>query len=73
MSARPCVLFICARNSGKSQMAAGLMRHVAGDAVDVASAGTAPGTADVYRYPTLHFEHHRHQLTLGAADGVPPG
>jgi hypothetical protein len=24
--------------------------------------------ADVYRYPTQHFEHHRRQLTLGAAD-----
>jgi hypothetical protein len=22
--------------------------------------------ADVYRYPTQHFEHHRRQLTLGA-------
>ena len=21
--------------------------------------------ADVYAYPVLHFEHHRHQLTLG--------
>jgi arsenate-mycothiol transferase len=39
------VLFICVRNSGKLQMAAGLMRQAAGDAVDVASAGTAPGTA----------------------------
>jgi arsenate-mycothiol transferase len=45
VSARPRVLFVCARNSGKSQMAAGLMRQVAGDAVDVASAGTDPGTA----------------------------
>jgi len=24
--------------------------------------------ADVYRYPTQHFEHHRRQLTLGASD-----
>ena len=24
--------------------------------------------ADVYRYPTQHFEHHRRQLTLGAPD-----
>jgi arsenate-mycothiol transferase len=33
------------KNAGKSQMAAGLMRHIAGDAVDVRSAGTRPGTA----------------------------
>jgi arsenate-mycothiol transferase len=45
MSARPRVLFVCVKNAGKSQMAAGLMRHVAGDAVAVTSAGTNPGTA----------------------------
>jgi arsenate-mycothiol transferase len=39
------VLFVCVRNGGKSQMAAGLMRQAAGDAVAVDSAGTAPGTA----------------------------
>ena len=41
----PSVLFVCVRNSGKSQMAAGLMRQVAGDEVTVYSAGTRPGTA----------------------------
>lgn len=45
MIARPRVLFICVKNAGKSQMAAGLMRHVAGDAVAVSSAGTRPGAA----------------------------
>jgi arsenate-mycothiol transferase len=45
MSARPRVLFVCVKNAGKSQMAAGLMRHVAGDAVAVSSAGTRPGAA----------------------------
>jgi arsenate-mycothiol transferase len=39
------VLFVCVKNSGKSQMAAGLMRTIAGDTVDVYSAGTNPGTA----------------------------
>jgi arsenate-mycothiol transferase len=41
----PAVLFVCVRNAGKSQMAAGLMKARAGDAVDVFSAGTAPGEA----------------------------
>ena len=41
----PAVLFVCVKNGGKSQMAAGLMRQAAGDAVTVDSAGTAPGTA----------------------------
>ena len=41
----PSVLFVCVKNGGKSQMAAGLMRTVAGDAVNVQSAGTRPGEA----------------------------
>lgn len=45
MTPRPSVLFVCVKNAGKSQMAAGLMRKVAGDSVDVYSAGTTPGTA----------------------------
>ena len=42
---KPSVLFVCVKNAGKSQMAAGLMRQIAGDTVDVYSAGTQPGTA----------------------------
>jgi arsenate-mycothiol transferase len=45
MTARPSVLFVCSKNGGKSQMAAALMRHLAGDAVEVHSAGTKPGTS----------------------------
>ncbi len=44
-SDRPTVLFVCVKNGGKSQMAAGLMRRAAGDRVGVTSAGTAPGEA----------------------------
>ncbi len=43
MSDKPSVLFVCVKNGGKSQMAAGLMRQVAGDTVAVSSAGTHPG------------------------------
>lgn len=39
----PAVLFVCVKNGGKSQMAAGLMRAAAGDDVAVHSAGTRPG------------------------------
>lgn len=42
---RPSALFVCVKNGGKSQMAAALMRHLAGDAVEVHSAGTRPGSA----------------------------
>ena len=37
------MLFVCVKNGGKSQMAAGLMRKLAGSSVDVHSAGTRPG------------------------------
>ncbi|TFI41621.1 low molecular weight phosphatase family protein [Rhodococcus sp. 1R11] len=39
----PSVPFVCVKNGGKSQMAEGLMRKVAGDSVEVHSAGTKPG------------------------------
>ncbi|RIJ69450.1 low molecular weight phosphatase family protein [Nakamurella silvestris] len=45
MPHKPSVLFVCVKNGGKSQMAAGLLRAVAGDAVEVNSAGTSPGSA----------------------------
>lgn len=41
----PSVLFVCVKNGGKSQMAAGLMRQLAGDTVIVHSAGTKPGSS----------------------------
>ncbi|MHA7146634.1 arsenate-mycothiol transferase ArsC [Arthrobacter sp. TmT3-37] len=39
------VLFVCVKNGGKSQMAAGLMDKVAGDSVTTASAGSKPGSS----------------------------
>jgi protein-tyrosine-phosphatase len=38
----PSVLFLCVHNAGRSQMAAGFMRHLAGDRVDVFSGGSEP-------------------------------
>ena len=43
MTHRPTVLFVCVHNAGRSQMAAGWLRHLAGDAVEVRSAGSVPG------------------------------
>lgn len=42
---KPAVLFVCVKNGGKSQMAAGLMKLEAGDGISVSSAGTKPGNA----------------------------
>ncbi len=40
---RPSVLFVCVHNAGRSQMAAGFLTHLAGDRIDVRSAGSMPG------------------------------
>nr|WP_300048089.1 arsenate reductase ArsC [uncultured Nocardioides sp.] len=42
MTDTPTVLFVCVHNAGRSQMAAGWLRHLAGDRVEVLSAGSAP-------------------------------
>jgi arsenate reductase (thioredoxin) len=36
------VLFVCVHNAGRSQMAAGFLQHLAGDRIEVRSAGSAP-------------------------------
>ena len=38
----PTVLFVCVHNAGRSQMAAGYLTALAGDRIDVRSAGSAP-------------------------------
>jgi arsenate reductase len=42
MTKKPSVLFVCVHNAGRSQMAAGWLRHLAGDRVEVRSAGSEP-------------------------------
>jgi protein-tyrosine-phosphatase len=42
MTSRPSVLFVCVHNAGRSQMAAGFLQHLAGDRVEVLSAGSQP-------------------------------
>lgn len=43
MADRPSVLFVCVHNAGRSQMAAGFLTALAGDRIDVLSAGSMPG------------------------------
>lgn len=66
MSTTPSVLFVCVKNGGKSQIAAALMRQIAGDSVEVHSAGTQPGS-------TLNEESRASVAELGADfDGEHP-
>ncbi|UIP57219.1 arsenate reductase ArsC [Agromyces marinus] len=55
----PEVLFVCVQNSGRSQMAAGMLRKLAGDRVHVRSAGSEPGDS-------IHPE----VVQVMAADGI---
>ncbi|MEO7720389.1 MAG: arsenate reductase ArsC [Pseudolysinimonas sp.] len=43
MTDKPIVLFVCVHNAGRSQMAAGFMRELAGGSVEVRSGGSEPG------------------------------
>ena len=60
---RPSVLFVCVHNAGRSQMAAGWLRHLAGDTVEVRSAGSAPADqvnpAAVAGHGRGRHRHHR--------------
>lgn len=42
METKATVLFVCVHNAGRSQMAAGYLSHLAGDRIQVLSAGTEP-------------------------------
>ena len=43
-STTPSVLFLCVHNAGRSQMAAGFLRHLGGDGVLVYSGGSEPAS-----------------------------
>ena len=42
LTGKPTVLFVCVHNAGRSQMAAGYLQHLAGDRIEVLSAGSEP-------------------------------
>lgn len=41
---KPSVLFVCVHNAGRSQMAAGYLRHLSGGGIEVRSAGSMPAS-----------------------------
>src|SRR5215212_2072484 len=68
MSDRPEVLFVCIHNAGRSQMAAALVTHHAGDRIVVRSAGTAP--ADTLN-PTVIEAMNEIGIDLDASHATP--
>lgn len=63
---RPQVLFVCVQNAGRSQLAAALLSKLAGDQVEVRSAGSLP--AQEIHPETRQFIE---QMGLDAADAYP--
>ena len=64
MTAEKRVLILCTGNSARSQIAEGLLRHMAGDRFEVASAGIAPGEVrleaiEVMREIGIDISSHR--------------
>jgi arsenate reductase (thioredoxin) len=45
ISDKPSVMFLCVHNAGRSQMASGWLRHLAGDRVEVFSGGSEPASS----------------------------
>jgi arsenate reductase (thioredoxin) len=80
MTDTPTVMFVCVHNAGRSQMAAGWLRHLAGDRISVLSGGSAPAEtinpAAVEAMAEVGIDITREQPkpwtdeTLGAADVI---
>ena len=66
MTDRPTVLYACIHNSGRSVAAQVLTRHYAGDAVEVLSAGSEPGSTVNPAVAQVLTDHG-----LSVADHVP--
>lgn len=66
---KPQVLFVCVANAGRSQLAAALLQHYAGDRVVVRSAGSAPAS-DVHAAVRTVLDELGGPAATDAADGV---
>lgn len=70
----PTVLFVCVHNAGRSQMAAGFLRHQAGDTVRVLSAGSEPADrlnpVAVEAMREVDIDIDTHQPEMLTADAV---
>ena len=66
--AKPTVLFLCSRNSARSQIAEGILRSIAGDSLNVLSAGLEPSeihpmTREVMAEIGIPLDSHRSKGT----------
>ena len=67
----PTVLFVCVHNAGRSQMAAGWLRHLAGDRIEVRSAGSAPADS-INPVAVAAMAEVGIDITAAAAEGAQP-
>ena len=74
MTGKPIVLFVCVHNAGRSQMAAAWLKHIAGDRVDIRSAGSEPvdrlNPAAVQAMSEVGIDITAEQPTLLTVDAV---
>jgi len=74
VSHKPTVLFVCVHNAGRSQMAAGWLTHLAGDRIEVRSAGSEPAEhinpVAVEAMREAGIDITREQPTILTADAV---
>jgi len=72
-AAKPTVLFVCVHNAGRSQMAAGYLQHLAGDRIEVLSAGSSPGdqinavAVQAMAEDGIDIAHHRPKVLTAQA------
>ncbi|MBA3426030.1 MAG: arsenate reductase ArsC [Rubrobacteraceae bacterium] len=62
------ILFLCTQNSARSQMAEGLLRHLAGDRFEVYSAGISP-SGEIHPYAIRAME----EVSVDVGDQYPKG
>jgi arsenate reductase (thioredoxin) len=71
MTEVPSVLFVCVHNAGRSQMAAALLNHHAGGAVEIRSAGIDVSREQPNQLTTQAVKDADVVITMGCGDACP--
>ena len=71
MAHKPSVQFVCVHNAGRSQMAAGYLTHLAGNKIDVRSAGSEPAD-QATRSPSQRWPKRASTSPPNSPESLPP-